>query len=65
MSGNDLGTFSDKGLLNRWAADIREEQEAVEKHYAPNAARGGKAAQVFEGWAAASWRRFPRRSLPC
>lgn len=48
LSGNDLGTFSDKGLLNRWAADIREEQEAVEKHYAPNAARGGKAAQVFE-----------------
>ena len=30
LSGNDLGTFSDKGLLNRWAADIREEQEAVE-----------------------------------
>lgn len=48
LSGNDLGTFSDKGLFNWWAADIRKEQEAVKKHYAPNAARGGKAAQVFE-----------------
>lgn len=48
LSGNDLGTFSDKGLLNRWAADIREEQEAVQRYYAPNAARGGKAAQTFE-----------------
>ena len=48
LSGNDLGTFSDKGLLNRWAADIREEQEAVQKYYAPNAEKGGKAAQIFE-----------------
>ena len=48
LSGNDLGTFSDKGPLNRWAADIRKEQEAIEAHYAPNATRGGKAAQIFE-----------------
>lgn len=63
LSGNDLGTFSDKGLLNRWAADIRKEQEAVEKHYAPNAARGGKAAQIFEDLGASTVAALPQAVL--
>lgn len=63
LSGNDLGTFSDKGPLNRWAADIRKEQEAVEKHYAPNAARGGKAAQIFEDLGASTVAALPQAVL--
>lgn len=63
LSGNDLGTFSDKGLFNWWAADIRKEQEAVEKHYAPNAARGGKAAQIFEDLGASTVAALPQAVL--
>ena len=63
LSGNDLGTFSDKGLLNRWAADIRKEQEAIEAHYAPNATRGGKAAQIFEDLGASTVAALPQAVL--
>ena len=63
LSGNDLGTFSDKGLFNWWAADIRKEQEAVEKHYAPNAARGGKAARIFEDLGASTVAALPQAVL--
>lgn len=63
LSGNDLGTFSDKGPLNRWAADIRKEQEAIEAHYAPNAARGGKAAQIFEDLGASTVAALPQAVL--
>lgn len=48
FGGDPLGTISDTGPLNTWAQNIREEQEAVQRYYAPNAARGGKAAQTFE-----------------
>lgn len=63
LSGNDLGTFSDKGPLNRWAADIRKEQEAIEAHYAPNATRGGKAAQIFEDLGASTVAALPQAVL--
>ena len=48
FGGDELGTISDTAPFNTWAKNIREEQEAVQEYYAPNAEKGGKAAQLFE-----------------
>ena len=63
VSGLTLGELSDNGFLNRWAADIREENEGVDEFYRKNMELGGKPAQLFESLGASTIAALPNAAL--
>lgn len=63
VSGLTLGELSDNGFFNRWAADIREENEGVDEFYRKNMELGGKPAQLFESLGASTIAALPNAIL--
>ena len=63
ISGLKLGDLSDDGFFNRWAADIRRENEGVDQFYQRNMELGGKPAELFEGLGASAVAAAPNAAL--
>lgn len=63
VSGLTLGELSDNGFFNRWAADIRKENEGVDEFYRKNMELGGKPAQLFESLGASTIAALPNAVL--
>ena len=63
VSGLKLGDLSDEGFFNRWAADIRRENEGVAQFYQRNMELGGKPAEILEGLGASAVAAAPQAAL--
>lgn len=60
ISGQQLGDLSDSGLANKLQRRIRNEGQEIENEYAANIERGGKVAETFDKYGAATVAAVPQ-----